>query len=55
LHDIADRAFDTTVHSFRRGRIGGWREHFKAHHVAAFKRVANWALVHYQYERDDGW
>ena len=52
---IADRAFDTRVHSFRQGRIQGWKGVFTDEHKSAFKSVANWALLHYGYEPDDRW
>jgi sulfotransferase 6B1 len=53
--EIAARVFDRSVHSFRRGESGGWRRHFRAEHVEAFKEVANWALLHWGYETDADW
>jgi hypothetical protein len=52
---IAEKAFDTGVHSFRQGRVQGWKGVFTDEHKSAFKSVANWALVHYGYETDDRW
>jgi hypothetical protein len=52
---IAEKAFDTGVHSFRQGRIHGWKDVFTDEHKSAFKSAANWALVHYGYETDDRW
>ena len=55
VESIAEKAFDSKVHSFRRGRIQGWKSVFTDEHKAAFKSIANWALVHYGYETDDSW
>lgn len=55
LTRIADQAFNPKAHSFRKGKVGDWRNCFSEAHKAAFKRVANWALVHYGYENDDAW
>ncbi len=54
-HHIAQNAFDSSVHSFRQGRIRSWKSVFTDEHKSAFKSVANWALLHYGYEDDDGW
>ncbi|HUG86090.1 MAG TPA: sulfotransferase domain-containing protein [Euzebya sp.] len=36
---VADRVYSTTTHTFRRGRVGGWRDDFTAAHEALFNRV----------------
>ena len=52
---IAEKACESGVHSFRRGRIQGWKSVFTDEHKTAFKSIANWALVHYGYETGDRW
>lgn len=52
---VASRLFDPSVHSFRRGQIGGWRSYFSDEHRQAFKLAANWALVHWGYEENADW
>jgi sulfotransferase 6B1 len=42
-------------HTFRSGKTGGWREHFKDEHKALFKDVAGDLLVRLGYEEDNDW
>ena len=55
LEDIADHAYNTGTHSFRKGRIGDWVNHFKEEHKRVFKSEANRFLVQYGYEDSDNW
>lgn len=41
--------------TFRKGQIGGWREHFSEEHKQAFKSVAGSLLIDLGYEQDDNW
>jgi len=52
--DIASKAFGGTW-SFREGKIGSWRTHFKPHHVSAFKAAAGNLLIEWGYEPDNNW
>jgi hypothetical protein len=41
--------------TYRKGKVGGWREEFKEHHKAEFKKVTgNW-LVELGYEKNQNW
>jgi hypothetical protein len=42
-------------HTFRSGKTGGWREHFKDEHKALFKDVAGDLLVRLGYEKSNEW
>lgn len=42
-------------HTFRKGRIGGWKEYFKPEHKKAFKQVAGDLLIRLGYESDLDW
>ncbi len=55
IASIARGGFDTSTHSFRKGVIGDWRNHFTRQHVETFKRVANHVLLRYGYEQDADW
>lgn len=52
---IAEGIFSPRSSTFRKGRLGVWREHFNAQHIAKFKEVAGTAIVRYGYERDLDW
>lgn len=41
--------------TFRRGKIGSWRDEFKAEHKAAFKKIAGHLLIDWGYEKDLNW
>jgi hypothetical protein len=42
-------------HTFRSGKTGGWREHFKAEHKELFKEVAGDLLIRLGYEKNNNW
>lgn len=42
-------------HTFRSGKTGGWREHFKDEHKRLFKDVAGDLLVQLGYETNNDW
>lgn len=58
-----DRALDVLVQSirpeksptFRKGKIGAWRDHFTPEHKSMFKQVAGDLLIELGYERDNNW
>jgi len=41
--------------TFRKGKAGGWREHFTEEHKRLFKAVAGEVLIQLGYERDNDW
>jgi hypothetical protein len=41
--------------TFRKGKAGGWREHFTQHHKALFKEIAGDLLIQLGYEHDNNW
>jgi hypothetical protein len=41
--------------TFRKGRVGDWKEHFSAEHKRLFKEVTGDLLVCLGYEQDNGW
>ncbi len=55
IREVAAKLFGQGSKTFRRGQIGSWREHFKAEHKEAFKRVAGQSLIELGYERDLNW
>jgi hypothetical protein len=42
-------------HTFRSGKTGGWREHFRDEHKKLFKDVAGDLLVRLGYEKNNDW
>ena len=42
-------------HTFRSGKVGGWREHFTDEHKKLFRDVAGDLLVRLGYETDNDW
>lgn len=42
-------------HTFRSGKTGGWREHFRAEHKKLFKDVAGDLLTQLGYEKNNDW
>lgn len=52
---VAERLFSRGSPTFRRGRIGNWREHFTPEHKRAFKEVAGDLLIELGYEKDLKW
>lgn len=53
-HLVSNKMFGRG-HSFRKGKIGGWRESFKEEHTVAFKKVAGDLLIKSGYEKDMDW
>jgi hypothetical protein len=54
LAAIADQLFGGTS-TFRKGSIGGWRDHFSDAHKAVFKEIAGPLLVELGYESSEDW
>lgn len=52
---VASRAFSTAMHTFRKGMIGDWRNHFSARHVALFKSAGQQQLLDLGYEQSADW
>ncbi|MCB1616312.1 MAG: sulfotransferase domain-containing protein [Pseudomonadales bacterium] len=52
---LAEKIINQKSHSFRKGQIGDWKNHFKAAHSARFKALANDFLLRYGYEQDCDW
>jgi hypothetical protein len=52
--EIADSLFGGTT-TFRKGLIGGWREHFTEKHKAACKDLMGQMLIDLGYEKDLDW
>jgi sulfotransferase 6B1 len=55
LDRIGARIWSGSAATFRRGRIGDWRNHFTEEHKAAFKDVAGQGLIRLGYESDLSW
>ena len=53
-NDISKQLFGGTD-TFRKGKIGTWKEHFTEEHKAAFKKVAGQLLIDLGYEKDMNW
>lgn len=51
----AEQLDPRAMHTFRKGRIGGWREFYKNEHIEAFKRSADRYLIELGYEKDTNW
>lgn len=55
-HKILNRAMDPERSpTFRKGKTGGWRDHFSAANKREFKEVAGDLLIRLGYERDNDW
>lgn len=52
---VADAAYSTRSSTFRSGRTGQWRQHFRPDQVAELKQRAGELLVRYGYETDLRW
>jgi hypothetical protein len=52
---IGDRMYSRGTLTFRKGRIGDWREHFTPSHREAMKETANDVLISLGYEQSDAW
>jgi hypothetical protein len=52
---ISKKTFSTTSLTFRKGKIGTWRDVFKPYHIEAFRERAGDLLVRYGYEVDSYW
>jgi len=55
IREVGAKLFGQGSKTFRKGQVGGWREHFRDEHKAAFKRVAGQYLIELGYERDLNW
>jgi hypothetical protein len=55
LDGVRSRTWSPKSTTFRKGRIGEWRDHFTEEHKAAFKEVAGRQLIELGYERDLAW
>ena len=55
LDRVCAQVWSRTSSTFAAGRTGGWREHFTAEHIAAFKRVCGQQLIDLGYEQDLDW
>ena len=52
---LADAIQPRKSHTFRSGKTGGWREHFRDEHKKLFKDVAGDLLVRLGYEVNNNW
>lgn len=52
---IAQKMYARTSSTFRKGRVGDWRNHFTQAHRDAFKDVMGERLIQFGYERDMNW
>ncbi|MGB9640879.1 MAG: sulfotransferase domain-containing protein, partial [Anaerolineales bacterium] len=55
VHKIEERIDPRRSPTFRKGKIGGWRESFNNEHKKLFKEVSGDLLVRLGYEQDDNW
>ncbi|MGH2786471.1 MAG: sulfotransferase domain-containing protein [Actinomycetota bacterium] len=55
LDRVAQGIWSRRTATFRRGRIGDWRNHFSQEHKSAFKELAGRHLIDLGYERDTNW
>lgn len=55
IEGLAHRTWSPKSPTFRKGRIGDWRNHFTDEHKEAFKRVAGQHLIALGYENDLDW
>lgn len=55
IRQIAAKSFFTGSRTFRKGQIGGWRNHFTEEHKQAFKEVHGDTLIRLGYEKDYDW
>jgi sulfotransferase 6B1 len=51
---FGDAVFGNSI-TFRKGKIGSWKEDFTAHHRNMFKQVAGQLLIDLSYEKDFEW
>lgn len=54
VEKIAEQLFGNTS-TFRKGKIGSWKEHFTKQHKEDFKKIAGEILIELNYERDFNW
>lgn len=52
---IGDNIFSDQTATFRKGKIGSWREEYSEEHKVAFKEVAGQLLIDLGYENDFNW
>ncbi len=55
IKEVAAKTFYKKSRTFRKGQIGGWRNHFTEEHKQAFKEVHGDALIKLGYEKDNDW
>jgi hypothetical protein len=55
LSILVDAIQPRKSHTFRSGKTGGWREHFKDENKKLFKEVAGDLLVRLGYEENNDW
>lgn len=55
VESIARATFSKDSLTFRKGKIGDWRQHFTAEHKAAFLKHAGDLLIELGYEKDRSW
>jgi hypothetical protein len=55
LQRIITEAFSSRSHTFRKGQIGDWKNHYTEEHKQAFKRIAGDLLIEMGYEQDEAW
>ena len=55
MRRISNSLFSDASPTFRKGAIGGWREHFDPEISQMFKAVANEQLIRLGYETDSDW
>ncbi len=52
---VADRAFSSDSKTFRKRKVGDWRNHFTKRHVDAAKRTLGDVLIQLGYEDRKNW
>jgi len=55
LIEVAQKSFGFPSGTFREGKIGSWKTHFKPEHKEAFKKIAGQLLIDLGYEKDFNW
>jgi hypothetical protein len=55
IHRLAAAIDPQRSPTFRKGQVGGWREHFTEEHKRLFKEVSGDLLIRLGYERDNDW
>lgn len=55
IDDIASQSFISTTKTFRKGKIGSWRQEFTDENIELFKQVAGRRLIDMGYEQGNDW